>query len=61
MSIKLTVNESDSNYVAIIVRLPELKKVDWLDNLLVANVFGYNCLVGKDSNPSRWTRNIFRL
>lgn len=49
---KLEIIESDSNYVATIVKLPELKKVDGLDNLMVANVFGYNCLVSKDSNPS---------
>lgn len=49
---KLEIIENDSNYVATIVKLPELKKVDWLDNLMVANVFGYNCLVWKDSNPN---------
>ena len=49
--VKLEIIESDSNYVATIVKLPELRKVDWLDNLMVANVFGYNCLVSKDSNP----------
>lgn len=47
---KLEIIERDSNYVATIVKLPELKKVDWLDNLMVANVFGYNCLVSKDSD-----------
>lgn len=52
MSIKLSTIESDSNYVATIVKLPELKAVDGLDNLMVANIFGYNCLVGKDSNPN---------
>jgi hypothetical protein len=49
--VKLEIIESDSNYVATIVKLPELKKVEGLDNLMVANVFGYNCLVSKDSNP----------
>lgn len=49
---KLEVIESDSNYVATIVKLPELKTVNGLDNLMLANVFGYNCLVGKDSNPN---------
>lgn len=48
---KLEIIESDSNYVATIVKLPKLKKVEWLDNIMLANVFGYNCLVGKDSNP----------
>lgn len=47
----LQIIESDSNYCATIVRLPQLKKVNWLDNLMVATVFGYNCLVSKDSSP----------
>lgn len=47
----LSIIEGDESYVATIVKLPELKKVEGLDNLMVANVFGYNCLVGKDSNP----------
>ena len=51
MSIKLWIIEDDINYVATIVKLPELRTVTWLDNLMVANVFGYNCLVSKDSNP----------
>lgn len=50
--VKLEIIESDSNYVATIVKLPELKKVEGLDNLMVATVFGYNCLVSKDSNPN---------
>lgn len=48
---KLSIIEGDENYVATIVKLPELKKVEGLDNLMLATVFGYNCLVGKDSNP----------
>lgn len=48
--VKLEIIESDSNYVATIVKLPELKKVEGLDNLMVANVFGYNCLVSKDAD-----------
>lgn len=54
---KLEIMENDSNYVATIVNLPELKKVEGLDNLMVANVFGYNCLVSKDSTPD--TKYIF--
>lgn len=49
---KLSIIEGDENYVATIVKLPELKEVTWLDNLKLATVFGYNCLVGKDSNPN---------
>jgi len=48
---KLSIIEGDENYVSTIVKLPELKPVNWLDNLMVANVFGYNCLVWKESNP----------
>lgn len=46
---KLSIIEGDENYVATIVKLPELKKVEGLDNLMIASQFGYNCLVGKDS------------
>ena len=49
---KLHTIENESNYVATVVRLPELKPVNGLDNLLVAQVFGYNCLVSKDSDPN---------
>lgn len=51
MSIKLGIIEEDSNYTATCVALPELRDVTWLDNLKLATVFGYGCLVGKDSNP----------
>lgn len=46
---KLEIIENDSNYIATIVKLPELKKAEGLDNLMVASVFGYNCLVGKET------------
>lgn len=49
---KLSIIEGDENYVATIVKLPELKPVNGLDNLMVATVFGYNCLVSKDSDPN---------
>ena len=48
---KLSIIEWDENYVATIVKLPELKPIDGLDNIMMATVFGYNCLVGKNSNP----------
>lgn len=54
---KLSIIEGDENYVATIVRLPELKAVNGLDNLMLATVFGYNCLVGKYSDP--WMKYIF--
>lgn len=47
---KLSIIEGDENYVATIVKLPELKAVNGLDNLMIATQFGYNCLVGKDSD-----------
>ena len=48
---KLSIIEGDENYVATIVKLPELQTVTWLDNLKLATVFWYGCLVGNDSNP----------
>lgn len=48
--IKLEVIENDSNYVATIVKLPELKAVSGLDNLVLATIFGYGCLVSKDTD-----------
>ena len=49
LNMKFYTIESDSNYVATIVKLPELQKVEGLDNLMLANVFWYGCLVSKDS------------
>ena len=54
MSIKLWIIEDDSNYTCSCVTLPELKEVSWLDNLRLATVFGYGCLVGKDSQPWKY-------
>lgn len=54
---KLSIIEGDESYVATIVKLPELKAVNGLDNLMLATVFGYNCLVGKDSHKNE--RYIF--
>lgn len=55
---KLSIIEGDENYVATIVKLPELKKVEGLDNLMLATVFGYNCLVSKDSNPDEDRKSV---
>ena len=53
MSIKLNTIEDDSNYTCSCVILPELRDVNGLDNLKLATVFGYGCLVGKDSPKGR--------
>lgn len=49
---KLSTYENESSYVATIVKLPELKPVAGLDNLVVANIFWYNCLVSKNSDAT---------
>lgn len=54
MSIKLNTIESDSNYTCSCVVLPELRDVNGLDNLKLATVFGYGCLVGKDSPKGKY-------
>ena len=54
MSIKINIIEEDSNYTATCVSLPELRDVTWLDNLKLATVFGYGCLVGKDSPQGKY-------
>ncbi len=54
MSIKLNTIEDDSNYTCSCVILPELRDVNGLDNLKLATVFGYGCLVGKDSPKGKY-------
>lgn len=54
MSIKLWIIEDDSNYTASCIVLPELKPVAWLDNLMFVTVFGYWCIVGKDSIAGKY-------
>lgn len=54
MSIKLNTIEEDSNYTCSCVVLPELREVNWLDNLRLATIFGYGCLVGKDSPQGKY-------
>lgn len=49
LNMKFYTIESDSNYVATIVKLPELQRVEGLDNMMIANVFWYGWLVSKDS------------
>jgi hypothetical protein len=50
---KLSIIEGDENYVATIVKLPELKAVSGLDNLKLATVFGYGCLVSKETQANQ--------
>lgn len=38
-----------ANYVASVVKLPVKQKVEGLDNLVMVEVFGNKCLIGKDS------------
>lgn len=54
MSIKLWIIEDDSNYTCSCVTLPELRDVSGLDNLKLATIFGYGCLVGKDSPKGKY-------
>lgn len=39
----------DTNYTAVVIKLPEKHKVTGLDNLVRVNIFGNDCLIGKDS------------
>ena len=54
MSIKLNTIESDSNYTCSCVTLPELRDVSGLDNLKLATIFGYGCLIHKDSPKGKY-------
>jgi len=53
LHIYVSIREGDENYVATIVKLPELKAVSGLDNLMLATVFWYGCLVWKDSDSNQ--------
>ena len=46
--------ESDSNYTATVVNLPSTRPVKWLDNLVLATVFWYWCLVSKESKEWKY-------
>lgn len=41
----------DKNYTCQVVNLPQLQTVEGLDNLVQVNIYGNNCLIGKDSKP----------
>ena len=47
------------NYYAQVVSLPEIRNVEGLDNLWVVTIFGYNCLVGKDSPTWEFNKYLF--
>lgn len=47
----LEIYENSKNYVVQVIKLPSMQKLEGLDNLVKINVFGNDCLIGKDSNP----------
>lgn len=49
---KLTIRDDSTNYAANVIKLPVLQQVEGLDNLRKVEVFGNDCLVGKDSDPN---------
>ena len=44
--------EKDANYTCTIVQDFQLKPAIGFDNLKMVTLFGYNCLVSKDTNPN---------
>lgn len=48
----LKVYEHSTNYTASVIKLPVKQTVEGLDNLVKVEVFGNECLIGKDSDPS---------
>lgn len=44
--------EKDANYTCTIVQNFELKPATGFDNLKMVTLFGYNCLVSKDTDPN---------
>lgn len=41
--------EDSQNYTALVIKLPVKEEIQGLDNLVKVNVFGNECLIGKDS------------
>jgi len=50
MSLKIF--DHSANYTATVIKLPVKQKVEGLDNLVMVEVFGNKCLIGKDSDES---------
>lgn len=45
----LKIYDDSKNYTAQVIKLPVKQKIEGLDNLVQVEVFGNNCLIGKDS------------
>lgn len=43
----------NDNYAATVVRLGKMQKLDNCDNVVTVNIFGYNVIVGKDSEEGQ--------
>lgn len=50
---KLKIRDDSANYTATVIKLPVKQPVPGLDNLVKVEVFGNECLVGKDSSIER--------
>src|SRR5882724_1346374 len=48
----LKVYDHSANYTASVITLPVKQKVEGLDNLVMVEVFGNKCLIGKDSDET---------
>lgn len=49
----LKIYEHSANYTASVINLPVKQKVEGLDNLVMIEVFGNKCLIGKDSDETQ--------
>lgn len=49
----LKIYEHSTNYTATVIKLPVKQTVEGLDNLVMVEVFGNKCLIGKDSDESQ--------
>lgn len=49
----LKIYEHSTNYTATVIKLPVKQAVEGLDNLVMVEVFGNKCLIGKDSDESQ--------
>jgi hypothetical protein len=49
----LKIYEHSANYTATVVKLPVKQAVEGLDNLVMVEIFGNKCLIGKDSDESQ--------
>lgn len=49
---KLEIYDHSKNYTATVINLPIKEKIDGLDNLVRVSVFGYDCLIDKNSDEN---------